>query len=159
MSHATEEWFNDDLFGPSPYETIKTISKMFTDDVRYFQHSLDLRRPLVDTLCEAMCVLFDRNMTGKGSFIELLNPFQFTFPPDWFDRHLEDSWIDFLESTMFTTEYWDTFWDHVGAREWEGDVFSWRSEIQSLLPYYVLRDAMFNVVEDSDDESDDYPST
>ncbi len=132
-------WFNCTHYGSSPHQVVDGMVHYFCKDVKELKIGLCVSKEhLYSIMCEGMCVLYEQNLNNEYGHLKNKNTSYFQHPPGW-NQSIESIWIDYLTSRVFNEEYWDRFWDYFGTYEWESEVFNWRSEFQTLMPYYVCR--------------------
>ena len=149
------KWFNCNHYGPSPHQIMRDVALTFMKDVKDRNMEMCVSKEhLYSILCEGICVLYDQNLNNEYGHLTISNTSYFEQPPGW-NQEIESIWIDFLTSRIFDEDYWERFWDYFGALEWESEVFNWRSEFQTMLPYYVTRSIHTLIAAGIIDEKDD----
>lgn len=149
-------WFNCTRYGPSPHQIVTYVLTAFCQDVKDRNMTLCVsKQHMYSILCEGMCVLYDQYLNNEDKHLTNANTSHFEYPPGW-SQEIETIWIDFLSSRIFDEDYWELFWEKIGESELESEVYNWRSEFQSLLPYYITRSLhtliSAGLVEAEDDE-------
>ncbi len=148
------DWFNCTKYGPSPQQVVDEMVYYFCSDVKELKLGMCVsKQHFYSILCEGMCVLYDQNLKNEYGHLKISNTSYFEQPPGW-NQEVESIWIDYLNSRIFDADYWDCFWDYFGTYEWESEVFNWRAEFQTLMPYYVSR-SMYMLLSESIVEAHD----
>lgn len=152
-------WFNCTHYGPSPHDFVVDVLNTFCRDVKDRNMTLCVsKQQMYSILCEGMCVLYDQYMNYEDKHLTIANTSHFEYPPGW-SQEIETIWIDFLSSRIFDEDYWEMFWEKIGESELESEVHNWRSEFQTLLPYYITRSLHTLVTAGLVDPEDDECST
>jgi hypothetical protein len=138
-------WFHTyDEDGIFPAMTIQCVSDIFLDILQekklHFSVSTSQFRKIV---CEAVCSLKHAqqwNLTLKGPNRQIKKPC------GWNDE-FELYWNEWLYNRVFTEDFWISFWKRIPISSWEFRLPGWRTFIESILPFYVLRNTDILVFE------------
>lgn len=138
MESIITDWFHSRRFGYSPSDIICRITDHIEADLEEFgleaEYGIDMFRHHISN---ALCKLYHLHLDGLPLMLSF--PKHHYYPSKWTDAD-EHSWIEFIESTIFTSEYWEDMWDRMPNCDWESDVYNWREELQALIPLYIKRD-------------------
>lgn len=135
LSDRITKWFHTpEEDHVTPYETVRDTAAAFAASLAGRRVALSVQYKIFhDAACELVCRLYiDRHRSKWVS-----NP-QRTFPapPQWSDA-IETIWQEHC-ATLFGEAYWAGFWGpHTDL--WEGDLPHWRSQFESIAPFYVMR--------------------
>jgi len=153
MSSNITNWFHnfgtDDM---TPALSVRYVADMFLDVLKTKGMTISIpEKQFRKALCEATCSLKLATLQNRI----LSDPLRtFPKPPKW-NRDLEVLWNDWLNSRMLTYDFWISFWNRVRVSVWEDTLPTWRSTLQTILPFYIQRDTSFLVSEGLIVEEDD----
>ena len=141
-SSGTEDrvnaWLRDDSTDIAPLRFVIDVAEMFLDDVDRFDLSMSVdRRTFEQTLCHATGAYYlasDRNKT-------LLGPSEIRNAPRGWTADAENVWNDYVSHYYFNDVYWIHFWDEMPVASWEHSLPQWRIFLQTVLTWYLQRDA------------------
>jgi len=138
-------WFHRRVCGISPAMAIREVVDQFMKECKRRKHCIAVsEKQLRTSMCEALCTMrsahvHDRKWSGPWR----------TFPsPAGWNNAYDALWDDWVRSRCYNDEFWENFWHQLPEEAWENDVSSWRSNIQWLLPLYVLPD-MQSLIKDN----------
>lgn len=154
MESIVTDWFHSRRFGYSPADIICKITDHIEADLEEF--GLSIEYDDIDLfmrhLSTALCHLYRLHLENVPLMLSF--PKHHYYPPKWTDME-EDTWIEFLENTYFTYEYWEDLWGRMPECVWEADVYNWKEQLQALIPCYIRRDLSCMNDEFSSDEGSD----
>ncbi len=153
MESIVTDWFHSRRFGYSPSDIICRIVDHIEADLEEFglevEYDIDLFRHHMST---ALCHLYRLRLEGRP--LELAFPKHHYYPSKWTESD-EQSWIEYMESMYFTFEYWEDLWGRMPECAWEDDVYTWKEQLQALVPCYIKRDISIMQDESASDQDSD----
>ena len=135
LSERITLWFHTpDYDHVTPYETVRDAASGFARSLNSRRLALAVPYKIFhDAACELVCRLYIVRYRSKW----ISNP-QRTFPapPQW-SGAIEAIWTEYC-ATTFGEDFWSGFWGPTRDL-WEGDLPHWRSQFESIAPFYVMR--------------------
>ena len=87
-------------------------------------------------MSEATCTMYLAKLSHRG----WAGPHrQFPYPSGWSTEY-ERIWEEMLDTFIFTTEFWESFWSTISSNFCDVDIPMWKQDMQSILPRYILRE-------------------
>lgn len=168
VSDTINTWFYTRLSDNiAPADTVCMIA----DDFATAVEKVGLMLPFTftkfrDIVCSATCSMYHASLENKT----VVANFKSIVKPEGWTQDIENVWMDYILTMFFDSEFWSHFWYNIESANWELDLSSYRSFIQSILPMYVERkyDLMYEagllfqnkegeiVTADEYDEDDEY---
>lgn len=136
-SEIVTKWFHTTRGDGTPAESVLLVMNLFLETLKSKNLAIAVpEKQFRQIICEATCTLKLFSLNGY----ELSNPRRrFRQPPGWNDE-IESYWQEFVHFHLCNDAFWNLFWKRIPVVEWEDYLPKWRSTLQTILPFYILRD-------------------
>ncbi len=95
----------------------------------------DSDQEFYNLLCEATCAIYRANNKKSVRMVRRVRN-----PPRGWTQDLETIWMDHLETQLFSSTYWYSFWHTIDEALWEIPLPAWRPYLQFVLLNSIQRD-------------------
>jgi hypothetical protein len=136
LSERITQWFHTpEEDHVTPYQTVRYTVSAFIASLTSRRLVLSVPYKIFhDAACELVCRLYIVRHRSKW----ISNPRRtFPEPSQWSDA-LEAIWQEHCATALFGDGFWAGFWGPC-TDLWEGDLPHWRSQFESIAPFYVMR--------------------
>jgi len=138
ISDRITKWFHArDSNHFSPSFVVSVVHSKFLNLCTSMNLNLSLSaESFKESLSEATCVMYYATQMRKGWDGPHRNVL---YPQNWTNEY-EEIWLEYLHNRAFPQEWWDRFWAPIPVDPCETAVPGWTDNLQTVLPYYILRD-------------------